>query len=48
MLPSIVYMADGWEPKGYVKTRAEISVQGFGDWKPYTNDLGISSGVYHE
>ncbi|KAK6007076.1 hypothetical protein QM012_006084 [Aureobasidium pullulans] len=46
--PSILYKNDGWEPKGYVETRSQPSVQGFAGWQPYNEDLGIIGGLYHD
>ncbi|KAG9809560.1 hypothetical protein KCU63_g21519, partial [Aureobasidium melanogenum] len=46
--PSILYKNDGWEPKGYVETQSEQSVEGFAGWQPYTTDLGIIGGLHHD
>jgi hypothetical protein len=46
--PSILYKQDGWEPKGYVKTQSQPSVQAFAGWHPYTADLGLIGGQHHE
>ncbi|KEQ67592.1 uncharacterized protein M437DRAFT_38233 [Aureobasidium melanogenum CBS 110374] len=46
--PSILYKDNGWEPKGYVKTQSQQSVEGFAGWQPYKADLGIISGLHHD
>ncbi|KAI4728433.1 hypothetical protein E4T49_03712 [Aureobasidium sp. EXF-10728] len=46
--PSILYREDGWEPKGFMETQSQPSVQGFAGWHPHTADLGIIGGVHHD